>query len=135
VTITRLSLGVYLITFLVGGNGGCISSAPIVPVTPANSAQVSACQNIASVHNGIVVGDFVIGGSAIVIPTVAAALPSTNTTAKTDLAVTSAIVGGVTAIGAGLGAFYATDFANQNCSSVVGVLPPAPSAPQEKKIQ
>jgi hypothetical protein len=106
----------------------CISSAPIVPVTPANADQISTCQTTAEIHNGFVVGDFVVGGAAVTLPTVAAALPSTSAGAKTDLAVTSAVVAGVLGVGAAMTGYTAANFTNSNCSSVVGALPPAPAS-------
>jgi len=102
--------------------GGCISSAPIVPVTPANSAQVTTCQSDASLHNGIVVGDFVIGGLTSGLASTAAGL--TNATAKNDISVAAAAAGGLTIAGAALAGYTAANFANSNCSSVVGSLPP-----------
>jgi hypothetical protein len=106
---------------------GCLPSAPIVPVTQANQAQVSTCQSIAATHNGIQVGDLILTGTVPVIAGIAAAEPSTNASAKTDLAISAAIVGGAAMITSGLVAYTATDFAGSNCGSVVGSLPVVPA--------
>jgi hypothetical protein len=102
---------------------GCISSAPTVPVTPSNSAQIATCQSDATIHNGFVVGDFVFSGATPVLAGVAAALPSTDTTARTALGVAAVITGGVAVATSGLTAFTSAAFANSGCSAVVGALP------------
>lgn len=99
---------------------GCISSAPIVPVTPANQAQVSTCENIASLHNGVVIGDFVVGGAAAGLAGVAAAVTDTNT--KNALAIGSAITGALGVVGTAIAGFTASNFSNSQCSNVVGPL-------------
>jgi hypothetical protein len=107
----------------------CIADAPIVPVTSANSAQISTCQSLASQHNGMVIGDFVLGAAATpALASIAAALPASDSSTKTDLAISAAVVGGVAVAGAGYAAITASSFANSNCSSVVGNLPATPSA-------
>lgn len=103
----------------------CISSAPIVPVTPANSAQVSSCQSIASAHNGFVVGDMVIGGVATTFASTSAAIPATNGSARAVTAIAAAVLAGFTGTGVGLAGFYASNFADSKCSEVVGSLPEA----------
>jgi hypothetical protein len=100
---------------------GCISSAPITPVTPANQDQVSTCQSIASLHNGVVIGDFVVGGVTSGLAGVGAALSDTQS--KTDLAIAAAAAGAVGLVGTGVAGLTSADFANSNCSSVVGSLP------------
>ena len=106
-------------------SSACLSSAPIVPVTPQNQQQVSSCQGIAAFHNGVVIGDFVLSGGATTVAAVGAALPSGQTSAKTDLEIVGAIVGGLGAIGTVVGGYTSTEFANSQCSSVVGSLPVA----------
>lgn len=102
---------------------GCISSAPIVPVTPENQAQISSCQNTATVHNGIVFGDFIVGGSTAAVAGVAAALPSTDVDAKTALAITAAVLGGLDIAGTAVASMTTANFTNSRCSDVVGALP------------
>jgi hypothetical protein len=102
----------------------CLSSAPIVPETAANQDQIATCQATAELHNGVVVGDFVLGGAAPALGAVAAALP--NGSGKTDLGITAAVTAGVLAVGATLVGYTASNFAASNCSSVVGQLPTPP---------
>lgn len=102
------------------GIAGCISSAPIVPVTPGNQAQVSSCQGIASLHNGVVIGDFVVGGTTAGLAGVAAAV--SDHTTKTDLAIAAAITGAVGVAGTAIAGFTSASFANSQCSNVVGPL-------------
>ena len=103
---------------------GCISSAPIVPVTPANTAQVSSCESSATVHNDFVIGGFVLGG--ITAGLGAAGAVATDSTAKTDLAISAAAVGGAMLIDTAITGFSAQNFANSQCTSVVGALPVGP---------
>ena len=116
----KLGLGVLALAVMLGG---CISSAPIVPETPANQAQIASCDATASLHNGVVIGDFVVGGATTGLAAGAAAVTDGNT--RTALAVAGAIAGGVTTIGAALAAYTASNFANSQCPSVVGSLPVA----------
>lgn len=99
----------------------CISSAPIVPVTPANTDQISSCQTTAEWHNGVVIGDFVFGGAGAALGGIGAAVTDSNT--KTGLAIGAAVAGGLTAVGAAIAGYTASNFANSNCSNVVGQLP------------
>jgi hypothetical protein len=106
---------------------GCLSSAPLVPVTSANQAQVTSCENTASMHNGVVVGGFVLSGGTAGLAGVAAAEPDSNGSAKTALGVAGAIVGGAAIIDAAVAELTNSNFQNGQCSSVVGALPTAPS--------
>jgi hypothetical protein len=110
-----------LVLVAIAFSTACLPAAPIVPVTAANTQQVSACQQIASVHNGVVLGDFVLGGSATTLAGVGAM--ATNTSVKTDLSIAAAVVGGVSLAGTAIAGYTAGDFANSNCSSVLGQLP------------
>jgi hypothetical protein len=100
---------------------GCLSSAPIVPVTPANQAQITACQNTATLHNGVVIGDFVVGGGTTALAATAAIVQDQN--AKNDMAIVGAGLGAVTVVGTALAGYSASNFANSQCSQVVGALP------------
>lgn len=102
---------------------GCLSSAPTVPVTPANQAQVTSCENTATWHDGFVVGDFTFTGGAATMG-VASAL-ETNTQAKNVLAISGAVLGGLAGIATTGTAFTASNFVNDQCSNVVGNLPAA----------
>jgi len=104
----------------------CITSSPTVTPTPANANQIASCQATASLHNGIVIGDMVVGGGATTLGAVAAALPSDQTSTKTDLAITTAALAGVTTIGAGVAALTASNFSNSHCTDVVAPLPMKP---------
>jgi hypothetical protein len=112
---------------------GCLSDAPIVPVTPANTTQISSCQGTAALHNDFVIGDFVIGGSVSGLGTAAAAVADSNASLKTALAITSAGLGAVGIVGTAITGLTASAFSNDQCSSVVGALPtaapPASQAP------
>jgi hypothetical protein len=99
---------------------GCISAVPVVPETPANAAQISGCQNIATTHNDLVIGDFVLSGGATGVGAVAAF--ETGTDVRTALAITSAILGAATAVTTAVTAFTASEFTNGQCSAVVGPL-------------
>lgn len=105
--------------------GGCLSSAPTVPVTPANQGQVNVCQNTAALHNGVVISDFVLGGTSAGLASAAAAFSDQNT--KTTLAVAGASVAGALIIGTALAELTASNFANSQCAAVVGALPTAPT--------
>lgn len=119
-TIIAFCFGSALAIGLALSVSGCISAVPIGPVTPSNQSQVSGCQNIASTHNDIVVGDFVFSGAATAVGGVAAL--ETGTDVRTALAITSAILGAVTGVGAAVTAYTASEFTNGQCSTVVGPL-------------
>ena len=103
---------------------GCISSAPIVPVTPQNSAQVSSCESSAAVHNDFVIGGFALGGISAGLGASGAVVSDTN--AKTDLAIGAAIAGGLMLVDSAIVGLSASNFANSQCTSVVGALPVSP---------
>jgi hypothetical protein len=108
---------------------GCISSAPIVPETPANAEQISTCQTTATEHNGVVVGDMIVGVGATTLASTSAALPPTNASGRAVTATVAAVLAGITGGGAGLAAFYASNFQNSNCGVVVGALPSVAAGP------
>ncbi len=103
---------------------GCLSSAPLVPQTPANTAQITSCENTATWHNGLTVADFVLTGSVAGVGAVGALV--SDTSAKTDLAITAAGLGGAAIITSALIGLTSSNFANSQCSSVVGPLPTGP---------
>lgn len=100
---------------------GCISSAPIVPETSSNIDQISSCQTTAAAHNLVVISDFVLSGSGVTLATSGAAI--SDATAKTDLVIVSAIVGGLSLAGGAIAGYTASNFANSQCPNVVGPLP------------
>ena len=100
---------------------GCLSVAPVVPVTPANQAQVQTCQSTASLHNGVVIGDFTLGAAGTALGSIGA-LASDSTT-KTDLAITTAVLGGLSAVGVAVAGLTSVSFTNDHCTDVVGPLP------------
>lgn len=104
---------------------GCLPDTNTVPVTPANQAQVSACESTALLHNDMEIGGFVFTGGTTVAG--AAAAITSNTTAKNDLAVGAAVSGGIAAIAASIVGLSASNFASDQCSSVVGPLPATPA--------
>ncbi len=114
-----------LVLLLAVGLSACLSGVPIVPVTPQNSAQVSSCQSTESLHNGLVVGDFVLGGATTGLASVSAAVADTAT--KNVLGVTAAIVGAVAVVDTAVTALTTQSFANGNCSALVGALPSTPT--------
>ena len=103
---------------------GCISSAPTVPVTPANAAQISSCESSAAVHNDFVIGGFALGGISAGLGASGAVVSDTN--AKTDLAIGAAVVGGLMLVDSAIVGLSASNFANSQCTSVVGALPVSP---------
>lgn len=104
---------------------GCLSSAPIVPVTPQNQAQITQCENTATLHNAFVIGDFSLTGAGGVLGAVGALEPSSNPQAKTDLAIAAASAGGLAVVATSIAALSNSNFVDQQCSSVVGPLPTA----------
>jgi len=118
-TIRLAALALALLT------SGCLSSAPLVPVTPANQTQITACQNTATLHNAVVIGGFVLSGTTAGLAGAAAALPDPNT--KTTLGVIGASVGGVALVSAAIGELTNSNFQNSQCGNVVGPLPTAPN--------
>jgi hypothetical protein len=102
------------------GLTGCISAVPVEPVTPANQAQVSGCQNIASTHNDLVVGGFVFGGASTALGAVSAFDQNPND--RTAYAISAAVVGALAAVDTAVTAFTSSEFANGKCSDVVGPL-------------
>jgi hypothetical protein len=101
----------------------CLASAPVVPVTPDNQAKVTACQSIASFHNDVVIGDFVLTGGVSGLAATAAALPSDQSSTKTTLNIVGAVVGAGALIGTGIAGYTAGEFSDNQCSTVVGTLP------------
>ncbi|MFI5245693.1 MAG: hypothetical protein ACHQQR_10735, partial [Gemmatimonadales bacterium] len=89
---------------------GCLSSAPTVPVTPANSAQVSSCENTATMHNDLLIGDFVLTAGGAGLGTVGAL--ATDTGVKTNLAITAAAVGGAAVLTSALVGLTTSNFQN-----------------------
>ena len=122
-TLSVLALLVPAATLL----SGCLTSAPMVPVTPANSAQVSSCQNTAALHNAFTIAGFGFSGSTAALAGVAASEPDSNGSLKTALGVAGAIVGGVAIVAVAVGELTNSNFQNSNCASVVGPLPTAPN--------
>jgi hypothetical protein len=104
-----------------GATVGCFSSAPIVPVTPANTDQVSSCQSIATTHNAVVVGDFVVGGASASLAGVDAIVSDAPT--KNGLAIGAAIAGALGIVGTAVAGYTGQEFANGQCPNVVGNLP------------
>lgn len=116
--------GAVLLLLVLASLSGCISSAPIVPETAANAAQISSCQGTAVAHNDLVIGDFVLSGLGGGSGVVAAAL--TDQGQKTAFATGAAVAAVLLTTTVALTAYTAATFANGNCSSVVGPLPVTP---------
>lgn len=131
VNVPPLPLLVLLLPLLL--LSGCLTSSPTVPQTPANSNQIATCQSTASFHNGIVIGDMVVGGGSTIAGTVAA-LPSVAGSTRDGLAIGAAIGAGVTTIGAGVAALTASNFANGHCTDVVAPLPMKPQAREDRPL-
>jgi hypothetical protein len=119
---------VLVLMFLALQNQACISSAAIVPETAANTNQINTCQSTASLHNGFVIGDFALGGASTGLASAAAFATDTNT--KNALAYVGIGTGAALIVGTAIAGYTSSNFANSNCSSVVGALPsitkPAP---------
>jgi hypothetical protein len=99
---------------------GCLPP-PTVPVTPANTAQVSGCQTTTGTHNALVVSGFVLGGGTTALGAITALESGTNATKP--LAITTAILGAAMTIDSTWAGFEAAAFASGHCSDVVGPLP------------
>jgi hypothetical protein len=108
------------------GLTGCLNDAAVVPVTPANSAQVSTCQAAAADHNALVVGDYIVAAGGVTSGIVAAALPASNVSGKTDLAVSGAVLAGVSGLATALVGLTTNSFNDNQCTQVVGPLPASP---------
>jgi hypothetical protein len=111
---------------LISSVAGCISAAPSVPVTPANSAQVSACQAAANGHNDFSIAGIALGGSASVVAGVAGGVASSDSTTAKDMGITAAAMAGSAAVLEALAGYYASDFSAQQCGQYVGPLAPLP---------
>lgn len=99
---------------------GCISNVPQVPVTPVNQKQVDGCQTIATTHNDLVVGGFVLSAGATGLGGVAAI--DTNPNDRTAYGIAAAILGALTAADTAWAALTASQFVNGTCPAVVGPL-------------
>jgi hypothetical protein len=106
--------------------GGCIAAAPVVPVTPDNQAAMGVCQSDALQHNGFVVADIALAGLASAGASAGAGLASSNPAASKDVAITAGVLGGLAVIDSVLVGYSASQFANSNCSALVGPLPVLP---------
>jgi hypothetical protein len=106
--------------------GGCIAAAPVVPQTPDNAAAIGTCQSDAKQHNGFVVADIALAGGASVLASAGAGLASSNPVASKDVAITAGVFGGLAVIDSVLVGYSASQFANSNCSALVGPLPILP---------
>jgi hypothetical protein len=125
VDATKL-LGLLCVALMLALASGCISTAPTGPVTAVNQAQVATCQSVGSAHNDLVFAGLILGGAAPVLGGVSAGL--SDTTAKTDLAISTAVTAGVAGVLTALSAYTASEFASAQCGQVVGPLPPVPLA-------
>lgn len=112
-----------ILAILAAACTGCLASAPLVPVTPQNQAQVTACENTAATHNVAVISDFVFTGSAGTLGAVAALEPNVST--KNAVDVGAAVSGGLAVLASSIVALSANNFANDQCSGLVGNLPVA----------
>jgi hypothetical protein len=109
---------------------GCLADAPIVPITPANQAQVTTCENTAALHNGFVIGDFTLTGAGGALGAVGALEPGSQ--AKTGLAIGATIAGAGAILASSVVALSSSNFANNHCSDVVGPLPANPPASSQQ---
>jgi hypothetical protein len=111
-----------LLVFVGVSQSACatLSTAPVVPVTQANQTQVNDCEAEAELHNGVVIGDYVFGGGATATAAVIPFLSDTNT--KNTLGGIAAGAAGIAAIGAAVAGFEAANYANGQCSTVLGNL-------------
>lgn len=105
---------------------GCISAAAVVPVTPDNSQAMGTCQSIASQHNDLAIAGIALSGVATGLASAGAGEASSNPTAAKDIAITAAVFGGVAVVDAAMTGYLASQFANSNCSALVGPLPILP---------
>lgn len=101
---------------------GCFPGNALVPVTAANSAEIAQCQSVSGLHNGIVIGDYTVGGLGAATGAVAAALPAQDVTAKDALAIAGATGAALVAVGAGLASLTASEYVNDGCGSLVAPL-------------
>jgi hypothetical protein len=108
------------LVFLFAGCGAFIP-APNVPVTPANQAQVEACQGTTGLHNVVTFADIVLGAAGAGVGSIAAADTQADNATRTALALTGAGLGGIVAIGAVIAGYTATQYTNEGCSQVVPV--------------
>ena len=109
--------------------GGCLGTSPIVPETPANTAQINQCESTAAQHNGFVIGDFAFTGAGGVLGAAGALAPDSNASLKTGFAIGATTTAAAAVLASSLVALSASNYANNNCSAVVGALPAVPLAP------
>lgn len=104
---------------LVAACSGCATA--IVPVTPANASQVSACTSDSNIHTAMVSTGIGTGVVATVAGAVAAAVPGV----AVGMAITSAIGAGLATGAAGGAALTSSSYNSDNCNAVMGPLPVA----------
>lgn len=108
------------LVFLFAGCGAFVP-APNVPVTQSNQAQISACQGTAGLHNGVTFTDIVLGGLGAGVGSVAAADTQATSDVRTALALTTAGIGALVAVGSLIAGYTATQYTNEGCSQVVPI--------------
>ena len=121
------SLGAIVMVMALGAMMlGCMSSAPVVPVTPQNAQQVSSCESSASVHNDAAITSIALGAVGTGLGSVAAVDQDPNARAGLAIggAASAALAGGAAAIVA----LAAQNFQNGHCTDVVGALPAKPAS-------
>jgi hypothetical protein len=99
----------------------CLATAPIVQVTPANKPQIDSCTSIGALHNGFVVGDFIVGAGGVGVASAAAIVRDAPT--KDIFAVIGIGLGAISAAGTAIVGFTGAEFSSSQCSNVVGPLP------------
>jgi hypothetical protein len=106
---------------------GCLSALPVVPVTPQNQAQVTACETDEAVHNISVIAGTGLAGIAAAEGTIATQVTNQNTVKALGWSVL--IEGAVAAVAASVAGVEAANYAQSACPSLLGVLPvkPAPT--------
>jgi hypothetical protein len=114
----------FFLGVLLSLTSGCLSSAPIVSVTPQNTTQISSCESSATVHNVAALTGIGLGVIGTGLGSVAAV--ETDSNVKTGLAAGGAVSAALAGGAAAVTALAAENFANSQCSSVVGPLPTKP---------
>jgi hypothetical protein len=124
-TLTTLvmTFAFVLMCAILAGCGSFLSASPTVPVTPANSAQVSSCEATATGHNLGAIGGMTLAGGA----TVVGVIDSQESNAKTQQALgwTAAIIAALAGVDTLFTTIESANYAQSQCSELLGPLPVA----------
>jgi Na+/melibiose symporter-like transporter len=108
---------------LASATTGCatLSATPIVPETPANQAQITACQGYGVAHNGSAIG--AIGASLTTTALGSVGAAENDPTTQRDLAIGAIVAGAIDAALVAFASIESVEYAQGQCGAVLGTLP------------